>query len=139
MADAEHLRGEAHPLWTGGPKVAQRKWKQANRERLAEYKRQYRQSHPEQNARVARKCLYGLTEGRYLRLLEEQEDGCAICGRIPGPGEALHVDHCHSTGEVRGLLCLNCNHAIGKMGDSPDRLREAADYLEGKGAGIGRC
>ena len=42
-----------------------------------------------------------------------------------------HVDHCHQTGRVRGVLCFNCNSAIGKLGDDPDTLRRAIAYLEG--------
>lgn len=44
---------------------------------------------------------------------------------------AAHVDHCHETGRVRGVLCFNCNSAIGKLGDDPDIVRRAAAYLEG--------
>ncbi|MEU8956887.1 endonuclease VII domain-containing protein [Streptomyces sp. NPDC048518] len=44
---------------------------------------------------------------------------------------AIHVDHCHETGKVRGVLCFNCNSAIGKLGDDPDTVRRAAAYLEG--------
>jgi hypothetical protein len=44
---------------------------------------------------------------------------------------AVHVDHCHKTGRVRGVLCFNCNSAIGKLGDDPDAVRRAAAYLEG--------
>jgi hypothetical protein len=46
-------------------------------------------------------------------------------GRI----KALAVDHNHATGEIRGLLCANCNKGIGNLGDSPDRLLVAAGYL----------
>ncbi|MGW3290764.1 endonuclease VII domain-containing protein [Streptomyces sp. NPDC001002] len=52
---------------------------------------------------------------------------CGICLKAP----AVHVDHCHKTGRVRGVLCFNCNSAIGKLGDDPDAVRRAAVYLEG--------
>ncbi|MFF3290030.1 endonuclease VII domain-containing protein [Streptomyces sp. NPDC003023] len=52
---------------------------------------------------------------------------CTICLIAP----AVHVDHCHRTGRVRGVLCFNCNSAIGKLGDDPDTLRRAIAYLEG--------
>jgi len=48
-----------------------------------------------------------------------------------GNASAVHVDHCHETGRVRGVLCFNCNSAIGKLGDDPDAVRRAAAYLEG--------
>ncbi|MFE7628779.1 endonuclease VII domain-containing protein [Streptomyces sp. NPDC057509] len=44
---------------------------------------------------------------------------------------ASYVDHCHRAGRVRGVLCFNCNSAIGKLGDDPDALRRAIAYLEG--------
>lgn len=50
---------------------------------------------------------------------------CAICGAI----EQLVGDHDHKTGTPRGILCRNCNLAIGNMSDNPERLRRAADYL----------
>ncbi|GGU95119.1 hypothetical protein GCM10010260_33080 [Streptomyces filipinensis] len=43
----------------------------------------------------------------------------------------MHVDHCHKTGRVRGVLCFNCNSAIGKLGDNPGPVCRAAAYLEG--------
>lgn len=51
---------------------------------------------------------------------------CEICGSI----EDLKIDHDHSTLKIRGVLCHHCNVAIGHMRDSPDRLRQAANYLE---------
>ncbi|MEU6367791.1 endonuclease domain-containing protein [Streptomyces sp. NPDC046931] len=50
-----------------------------------------------------------------------------ICPKAP----AVHVDHCHKTGKVRGVLCFNCNSAIGKLGDDPDAVRRAAANVEG--------
>lgn len=83
--------------------------------------------------------FYGLTPEKYREMLEEQGGVCKICGQPPCQGRTLlSVDHDHSCcpkggscGEcVRGLLCEECNKAIGIMRDSPERLRKAADYLE---------
>ncbi|MFI8827108.1 endonuclease VII domain-containing protein [Streptomyces sp. NPDC053431] len=60
-------------------------------------------------------------------MIASQRGLCAICPAAP----AVHVDHCHGTGRVRGVLCFNCNSAIGKLGDDPDRIRRAVAYLEG--------
>jgi hypothetical protein len=77
--------------------------------------------------------MYGLTMDEYRSMLAAQGGACLICGRVPKPiGKSLAVDHDHDTGEVRGLICVICNRAIGQLGDCPTMLRRAADYLEGK-------
>lgn len=69
-------------------------------------------------------------------MLGTQEHKCALCGSEGfaigknGHSEKLAVDHCHSTGKVRKLLCHNCNRALGLMKDNPVLLRFAADYVE---------
>jgi hypothetical protein len=79
------------------------------------------------------KFKYGITQEEYDALLEAQGGGCAVCGATPEE-EELPVDHDHDTGEVRGILCNNCNNGIGRFEDSPELLRSAADYLEGANA-----
>ena len=66
--------------------------------------------------------FYGVTEDEYAL---HSASGCAVCGRA----DQLVVDHCHATGKVRGVLCSNCNVAIGMAGDNPERLVKMADYL----------
>jgi hypothetical protein len=78
---------------------------------------------------ASRLRLYGVSEGLYQTLLDKQDGRCAICGRLPDKRK-LGVDHNHETGEVRGLLCQQCNHAIGLLGDDPQRLQAAIDYLK---------
>ncbi|MFG3283609.1 endonuclease VII domain-containing protein [Streptomyces sp. NPDC048111] len=73
------------------------------------------------------KRQYGITEDDRDRMIAVQKGLCVICLSVP----AVHVDHCHKTGRVRGVLCFNCNSAIGKLGDDPDTVRRAAAYLEG--------
>jgi hypothetical protein len=76
---------------------------------------------------------YGIVPSDFYAMLERQNGGCAICGKEHSgcaKQERLHIDHCHSTGRVRGLLCTNCNLAIGKLRDSPRLLRKAAEYIE---------
>ncbi|MFB7115757.1 endonuclease VII domain-containing protein [Streptomyces sp. NPDC056291] len=71
---------------------------------------------------------YGITQASAVALLATAM--CQICGtRAPGDS-TWHVDHCHSTGAVRGLLCRPCNLGLGMFRDDPDRLRAAAEYLE---------
>ncbi len=62
------------------------------------------------------KCRYGLTIQDYDDMLNKQKGVCAICETdeaIPNTGYRLHVDHNHTTGKVRGLLCTKCNKALG--------------------------
>lgn len=74
---------------------------------------------------------FGLTEEGYQWVLAQQGGKCKICRQSePVSGRRLAVDHDHATGRVRGLLCGNCNRALGMMGDDPQRLRAAAEYLE---------
>lgn len=79
----------------------------------------------ERNRHLRRK--YGISECDYQSLLEKQERRCAICRR--GQLRAFDVDHDHATGQLRGLLCTNCNRMLGHAGDSPKRLRSAVKYL----------
>ena len=73
---------------------------------------------------------YGLTPHAKQALLAKQHDACAICGYEFGQklGD-YHIDHCHTTGNVRGILCDLCNRGLGFFRDKPDFLREAARYL----------
>jgi hypothetical protein len=82
--------------------------------------------------RAQRLRAYGITVEQFESMLAKQGGGCAICGQANGPGrgERLHVDHCHSTGRVRGLLCLKCNHGIGNFSDDTSRMRAAIRYLD---------
>lgn len=66
---------------------------------------------------------------QYAEMVARQKGRCAICGDPPG-NRGLSIDHCHATGVVRGLLCTNCNQALGKFRDDPRLMRAAADYVE---------
>jgi hypothetical protein len=72
---------------------------------------------------------YGLTLAAYEELVLWQGARCAICPTAHTDQDPLHVDHCHSTGKVRGLLCGPCNRALGLMKDDTDRLGAAIRYL----------
>jgi len=77
---------------------------------------------------------YGLTHDDYQTLWDDQNGLCAICEQPEttsrkGKLQLLSVDHCHTTGGVRGLLCRNCNLAIGLLGDNIKLLSTAMTYL----------
>jgi hypothetical protein len=73
---------------------------------------------------------FGITVEDYDRMAAEQNGGCAICGTTePGGRGVFHVDHCHDSGKVRGLLCTGCNTGLGQFKDDPTRLLAAVEYL----------
>ena len=76
----------------------------------------------------------GVTEVLYQALLIAQSGACAICKTVPAHArnKRLAADHNHKTGRVRGLLCSNCNTALGLLKDNPERCEIAATYLRTK-------
>ena len=101
-----------------------RTWRQRNPE--ADKLRYWADPQSERERHLIRK--YGVTQADYDAMLKRQGGCCAICRK--SQERALDVDHNHSTGEVRGLLCTNCNRMIGHAGDSAERLEAAAAYLK---------
>lgn len=77
--------------------------------------------------RKARSRLYGLKPGDFTQMLEDQDHMCAICFTPISHGASL--DHDHKTGEVRGILCHNCNVGLGQFEDNPDLIHQAYMYL----------
>lgn len=75
---------------------------------------------------------YGLSPERHDEMLAQQDGRCAICGRTAAESgkKVLSVDHCHASGEVRGLLCGMCNTGLGHFRDNVELLLTAALYLE---------
>lgn len=80
---------------------------------------------------------YGLTTETYDSLRKSQDYKCLLCGiheslviRKTEVIGKLHVDHCHITGKVRGLLCFNCNSLLGHCNDNISILKNAINYLE---------
>lgn len=76
------------------------------------------------------KCKYNLTLEQYIQMLQDQNNSCKICYRINPTGYNWHVDHCHTTGKIRGLLCSKCNQGLGLFEDNIDVLKQAIKYLE---------
>ena len=76
---------------------------------------------------------YGITLSLVHETIEAQHNHCPICRRYFSTHDRRwHVDHCHNTGQVRGVICTNCNTMLGQAQDNANTLRNAADYLEGK-------
>ena len=83
----------------------------------------YDSSPDRKNKKLIRK--YGITLDEYTNMKAEQNSLCLICCK----DKPLHVDHCHKTGVVRGLLCGSCNRAIGLLKDNPKTILSAAKYI----------
>ena len=89
-------------------------------------------SHPDARRDYNLRKNYGITSADYDRMLEEQGGRCAICGTTHPGGRTnkyFFVDHCHDTGNVRGLLCMACNTMLGHADDNIETLNNAIEYL----------
>lgn len=79
----------------------------------------------------SRARVFGITVEELQGLIARQGgDVCAICGKPCSSGKALALDHDHETGQFRGLLCANCNRAIGQLQDSVEIVESALAYLK---------
>ncbi len=123
----DRRRNKAKSTCKSCGKVQAREWRARNpgfeRARYQRDKRLTRERH------LVRK--YGVTLADYDAMLQAQDGKCAIClspesAQFKG---VFHVDHCHATGAVRGLLCRGCNHMLGVVGDDPAVLQRAIAYL----------
>ena len=87
---------------------------------------------PDATRRYKLKAKYSLTEKQFGDILAKQGGRCAVCRTEDAGGRwgVFHVDHCHSTGQVRGVLCHNCNLTLGRMGDDLNSLYRFTRYLE---------
>lgn len=98
-----------------------------DKEKQADYLRRYRIKNPGWYLK-----RYGLSFDQYASLLEDQNGGCALCGKTPEQNKKnLAVDHDHKTMRIRGLLCSFCNHRVIGKHTNPELLRRMADYVEG--------
>jgi hypothetical protein len=108
-----------------------RKWREDNLERFQANQRRMRNT-PEGKLRQRAghlKRKFGITMEQYNAMLEAQGGGCFICGRPPREDISLHVDHNHSTGKVRGILCFRCNNSLADLQEDPALLMKAAGYV----------
>lgn len=103
-----------------------------NKDRLNQQSKKYYQENKERllllQKDFARKRLYGLTPTEYDYLVTMQDNRCAVCNQefIKTP----HVDHCHTTGRIRGLLCQSCNTTLGKY----EKYKQQFDTYLNEGA-----
>lgn len=102
----------------------------------SEYARNWRQNNPARTKELDLQKSFGISLNYYKHLLQKQNGVCAICGKQEvvkdekGIIRSLAVDHCHTTMEVRGLLCTKCNQGIGSFLDNVELLKSAIEYLQ---------
>lgn len=108
----------------------------ANKEQMAKYSEKYRLKYIKTYADYARntkyKQNYGITIEDYDRMFALQNNRCALCGSTESFGRSEHffVDHNHSTGKIRDLLCNHCNTGLGKFRENIELLEKAIQYLK---------
>lgn len=89
------------------------------------------------NANATYKRKYGITMNERDRMLMEDQGGkCPSCGRNVQEVKRWHIDHSHETGEVRAIICHNCNVSLGLMGEDPDRIAGLMRYAMEKGTRV---
>ena len=118
----EKLAKKREAYWKDPEKfrARHRKWLKENPERAKEirnlsYKKTYTKNKYAEGVRKhTLKTKYGITPDFYQMVWEQQKGLCAVCGKPEKSKKRLAVDHCHKTGNIRGLLCMKCNTALGK-------------------------
>lgn len=118
----------------------QKRWRSENRARIDEKRRLWELNNPEKSKvyrakiTLAARCKKrGITIEQYFDMLGAQGGKCKICRRgNTGTKAQWHIDHCHSTGKVRGLLCHHCNAGLGHVQDNVDVLKAMISYLSGE-------
>ena len=131
----EQLREYAKERYRSHRKEYREYWLKTKEYQHSRYKRYESENKVEIRERQRRRTLmkkFGITLEDYDSMLKSQNGGCAICGRKdPGSKKVKYffVDHNHNTNKVRGLLCNQCNRAIGYLRDDPDVVYAAAMYL----------
>lgn len=109
--------------------------RKANRDKNLEKYRSFARNYARKNyQRIGKNAnlvsKYGLTLEQYNSLRDKQDYKCAICNKHESKfTKALHVDHNHKTGKVRGLLCDSCNRAIGHFKEDPKAIASAIEYI----------
>jgi hypothetical protein len=116
---------------------ARQKYNKEHREERIKYLREKNLKEPNYFRNSRLKNLFGITYLEYQKILKKQNNVCAICGNTESLKDvwsngirSLAVDHCHETNKVRGLLCGNCNTALGKFKDNIKLMKKAIKYLE---------
>lgn len=127
----EYRKGyDARPGVREAKREYQREYHATNRAAILESMKKRRAKNTGRERERDLQSRYGIALREWGVMLGQQEGCCAICPAILDRSKHTHVDHCHATGRVRGLLCSSCNRTIGHAKENPERLRAAANYVE---------
>ena len=102
------------------------RWRKLNPEKSKKYQREWKQNNFDKVKASKLKSRYGITLDDYYRMYDEVDGRCEICGEEQ---VSLCVDHNHTTGKVRGLLCSSCNLMLGNAKDDCNLLNKGVTYL----------
>ena len=100
------------------------------KEKKKVYEQDRHNADPSKRKEKALKANYGITLEDYNVMWAAQDECCAICKTQKTKGRGFHVDHDHATGKVRGILCNQCNLALGHFEDDTIRMLSAINYLK---------
>lgn len=108
-----------------------RKWSKTNEKVREKAKRDYHENKPKHRDWELKR-VFGISLDNYNEMLKKQNGVCKICynPEVSKKSKVLSVDHCHTTGKIRGLLCSNCNLGLGNLKDSIKFLENAINYLK---------
>lgn len=108
-----------------------RAWHHENKDYVKRKNREWKNANPNYPRDYQRIIKLGILPSQVAEMTLAQGDKCAGCLRpFSETFRGAHVDHCHATGVIRGLLCVDCNLSIGRLQDSPVILRRLASYIE---------
>ena len=94
-----------------------------------EYNENWRRANPEKAKSSQLKTRYGITLSEKQQMIENQKGKCALCSVDLIDLKKTHLDHCHITKKIRGILCQHCNHMLGHAKDNIQTLKNAVQYL----------
>lgn len=137
MSDNDKNRyAKATPEQKSSLNESTKNWRKRNPEKIREIRKRADAKRKVQRRNRELQKKYGISFDIYIEMLKKQHGVCAICNRPEtkldkgGNIRPLCVDHCHTSGKVRGLLCASCNLALGNLEDNVDYFLNAISYLK---------
>lgn len=111
-----------------------KRYRELNKEKHKIYQEEYRRNNDFSEYKAAwyqlkRFDKYGITKADFELMLINQDHSCDICNTGFSESIRPYIDHCHTSKQVRGLLCFHCNTGLGHFKDNPDVMAKAREYL----------